>query len=200
MTKRTEGQGRHDKPSTDSARTEGRPSGMSRAQLALAKAQAMALSNAKRLSGASARSGKQQDAEPSPNSVADGEVDQDFYPEVRIEIRVSFREESQGIEVPLGYYRDGSWCPFFLSPTEEGLWMEPDEVAHWLATAADLGDPFFEHPGEAEAIVDATVKRCLALARANADECKRVAGLGDEAAYYDSKSSREDRLVQEVHS
>jgi hypothetical protein len=96
-------------------------------------------------------------------------------PYMKVEIRVSACEDSQRIEVPLGVYYKGDWEPYCLTPRNLGLWISPNDVAAWLGSKREWGAaPFFEPICEAQAAVDATMKRCRALARAGAVECEHA--------------------------
>ena len=136
MAEQTQIPPRGDVSATFSIQTEERTPGTSLAQRALAMATGLADRQPERHGAASDCPNGPAGAEAQSNTASDGAAPDDFEPYIKIEIRVSACEDSQGIEVPLGYYHRGKWCPYLLVPTEEGLWMEPDDVASWLASVA----------------------------------------------------------------
>ena len=94
-------------------------------------------------------------------------------PSFTIKLRISCCEDSQGIEVPLGDYREGKWNSQYYELDWESF-TEKD-VTDWLYWQGIFGFPDEDERLEFNAAAQATLKRCLVLAKAFAKSSKPVA-------------------------
>jgi hypothetical protein len=96
-------------------------------------------------------------------------------PHLKIELRISCCEFTQGIEVPVGSYLGGRWSPYVFT-MDDNKPIDAIELARKLILQRIGID--FEHKDfdafeqDVDAALFATVKRCLLLAKAKAAKSK----------------------------
>jgi hypothetical protein len=113
----------------------------------------------------------QQASQSHPESPSDDSLRKPADPTLywKLELHISCYERTQAMEVPLGQYVEGQWVPYEFTIWESGLTLDSDTLAYLLTENDHLGCVDIDDPEEANSAAQATIKRCLALAKASAN-------------------------------